>query len=93
MAVLRQVTFHFPHDTQIRYLERVPSRGEHVRALDGELFVVLETQPNGPGEVATCVTPAEYARATRSGARSVNRLARGIRAGSDSNGRARVRRG
>jgi hypothetical protein len=65
MAVLRRVTFQFPGDTQIRYVERPPRRGEHVRGLDGMLYVVLHAGPTDSGDIAVCVTPTEYARATR----------------------------
>jgi hypothetical protein len=62
---LRQVTFHFPTDTQIRYLERRPRLGERVRGLDGEVFVVIDARTNGSGDVVTCVTPLDYDAASR----------------------------
>jgi hypothetical protein len=65
MAALRQVTFHFPTDTQIRYVERRPRRGERIRGLDGDVYIVARTEPGCPGEVARCVTPLEYAREVR----------------------------
>lgn len=74
--MLRQVTFHFPHDTQIRYVERGPRRGERVRGLDGELYVVLNVEPNGAGDVAMCVTSLEYGRAMRGAGRTIAGRAR-----------------
>jgi hypothetical protein len=65
VAVLRQIAFHFPKDTQIRYVDRPPHRGQRVRGLDGELYVVLHAGPTESGDVAVCVTPIEYARALR----------------------------
>lgn len=65
VGVLRQITFHFPRDTQIRYVDRPPRRGQRVRGLDGELYVVLDAGPTESGDVAVCVTPIEYARALR----------------------------
>ena len=61
-AMLRQVTFHFPADTQIRYLERPARQGDIVRGLDGQRFVVLEATEEDGSDVATCVTPIVYAR-------------------------------
>ena len=47
----------FPTDEQVRYLERVPQRGEVIRGLADEAFVVLRVEPDGGGFVVTCVPP------------------------------------
>jgi hypothetical protein len=74
MAALRQVTFRFPTDTAIRYLDRPPRRGDRVRGVDGELFVVLYAEPTSSGDVAICVTPLEYDRAADLRARAIRAI-------------------
>jgi hypothetical protein len=74
MAALRKVTFRFPTDTQIRYVDRPPRRGDRVDGLDGELYVVLYAESTGSGDLAICVTPLEYHRATELRARAIHVL-------------------
>jgi hypothetical protein len=74
MAALRKVSFRFSTDTQIRYVERSPRRGDRIEGLDGELYVVLHSDQTGSGDVAICVTPLEYHRATELRARAIHAL-------------------
>jgi hypothetical protein len=74
MAALRKVSFRFPTDTQIRYVDRLPRRGDRVRGLDGELFVVLLSESTSSGDVVICATPLEYRRATELRARAIHVL-------------------
>jgi hypothetical protein len=59
--MLMQVTFHFPTDTEIRYLEQRPSRGDRVRGRCGELFVVANVDREGDTYLARCVRPVACA--------------------------------
>ena len=74
MQALRKVSFRFPTDTQIRYVDRPPRRGDRVDGLDGEFYIVLYSDQTGSGDVAICVTPLEYRRATELRARAIHRL-------------------
>ena len=74
MAALRKVSFRFPTDTQIRYVDRPPRRGDRVDGLDGEFYVVRYSDRTGSGDVAICVTPVEYRRATELRARAIHVL-------------------
>jgi hypothetical protein len=74
MAVLRKVSFRFPTDTQIRYVDRAPRRGDRVDGLDGELYIVVYSDQTATGDVAICVTPVEYRRATELRARAIHAL-------------------
>jgi len=71
---LRKITFRFPTDSQIRYVDRPPCRGDRVRGLDGEVFIVLHSEPTGYGDLAICVTPLEYHLATELRARAIHAL-------------------
>jgi hypothetical protein len=74
MAALRKVTFRFQTDTLIRYVDRHPRRGDRVDGLDGELYVVLYSESTGSGDLAICVTPSEYRRASELRARAIHAL-------------------
>jgi hypothetical protein len=74
MPALRKVTFRFPTDTQIHYVDRPPCRGDRVRGLDGEVFFVLYAERTSSGDLAICVTPLEYHRATELRARAIHAL-------------------
>jgi hypothetical protein len=60
-----RVTFRFPGDSLIRYVDRVPVRGDRVRDVHGNGFVVATSEPDGAGgAIARCMTPVGYARET-----------------------------
>lgn len=69
------MTYRFPTDSEIRYPERPPRRGDRVRGRRGELFVVLQVEREGEAYVARCVTPADYARDLRRLSRRVSSVA------------------
>ena len=73
-----RVAFQFPADTEVRYLERVPRRGDRVRGRGGELFVVSRVESED-GQLAACVTLTEYARDARLLSRKMRDLARDMR--------------
>ena len=77
--MLTQVTFHFPTDTEIRYLEQRPCRGDRVRGRCGELFVVAQVDREGDTYLARCVTPVEYASDARRLSRTLRTLAHEMR--------------
>jgi hypothetical protein len=59
--MLMQVTFQFPTDTDIRYLEQPPRRGDRVRGRRGERFVVAHVNREGDVYLARCVTSVDFA--------------------------------
>jgi hypothetical protein len=59
--MLHRVTLEFPTDAQVRYLERLPEKGEHIRGLAGEEFVVSHVEPDGAGFVVFCALTDERA--------------------------------
>lgn len=73
--MLSQVTYRFPTDTEIRYLERPPGRGDRVRGRRGEFFIVLDVEREGDAYVVRCVTPSEYARDLRRVSRRLSSIA------------------
>ena len=73
-----RVTFQFPTDTEVRYLERVPRRGERVRGRGGELFVVSRVESED-GHLAACLTLVEYTRDARRLSRKMRDLAHELR--------------
>jgi hypothetical protein len=74
MAALRKVTFRFPTDTEILYVDRPPRRGDRVRSVDGEVFIVMYSEPTSSGDLAICVTPVEYHLASELRARAIHAL-------------------
>jgi hypothetical protein len=71
-----RVTFRFPHDSIVRYVERRPRRGERVSGLRGEIFVISSTERDGAGgHIVTCVTPIQYAEEARNIAHGARALA------------------
>jgi hypothetical protein len=71
-AMSTRVTFRFPGDSLIRYVDRVPVRGDRVRDVHGRRFVVATSEPDDAGgSIARCVTPVGYTRETRMPQRSV----------------------
>jgi hypothetical protein len=58
---LKRVLLDFPTDAQIRYLERVPARGQSVSGLRGDKYVVSHVEREGAGYHVLCV----HARASR----------------------------
>ena len=73
-----RVTFQFPTDTEVRYLDRVPRRGEPVRGRGGELFVVSRVESED-GHLAACLTPVDYAHDARRLSRRMRDLAHELR--------------
>jgi hypothetical protein len=81
-----RVTFRFPSDFEVRYLERLPRRGERIRAGGGEWFYVSRVESQGEGEVVITANLIEYAhdvtesaRATRERAQLLHETVAGVR--------------
>lgn len=75
-----RVTFHFPTDTDVRYLDSLPTRGDIAHGLGHRRFVVSQvTNDPADGHIATCVTPLAYARDARTLARASRVLAMDMR--------------
>jgi hypothetical protein len=55
VSVLTQVTFRFDTATDIRYLARPPRQGDHVRTVDGRLWVVTDVAKDEGGFLVICV--------------------------------------
>lgn len=53
-VTLKHVRLQFPTDSQVRYVERVPERGERVFGLAGEEYVVADVTREGEGFVVVC---------------------------------------
>jgi hypothetical protein len=73
-----QVTFQFPTDSEIRYLEQRPRPGDRVRGRRGELFVVARVERDGAGYLASCVTPSDLASDLAGDGRRVSRRLRTV---------------
>jgi hypothetical protein len=55
MAASKRVTLQFPGNSEIRYLERLPSRGERVRDSSGRWWIVSDVDNDTVGgHVVTC---------------------------------------
>lgn len=74
-----RVTFQFPSDMEVRYLERRPRRGDPIRGRRHELFFISRIETDDVGCLAVCVTPVEYARDTKGLSRKARALARELR--------------
>jgi hypothetical protein len=76
---LVRIAFHFPNDSEIRYLEFVPTRGQQVFGLHGEPFVVSQVEEEGDGYLVSCLTMPQYAHEVRRKAMALRHAA--LRAG------------
>lgn len=63
MAV--RVAFRFPADSEVRYLTKVPRRGERAVGQGREFLVVSRVERDGDGWLIGCVSPVIYARDAR----------------------------
>jgi hypothetical protein len=62
---LKRLLLHFPTDSQIRYLEDVPERGDRVSGLRGEPYVVTDVTRDGAGFVVVCTRAVEVRETPR----------------------------
>jgi hypothetical protein len=59
MDLLKRVTLQFPERSEIRYLKRLPGRGERVKDSSGRSWVVADVDNDtAGGHVVTCVQRA-----------------------------------
>jgi hypothetical protein len=63
MAV--RVAFRFPADSEVRYLTKVPRRGERAEGQGREFLVVSRVERDGDGWLIACISPVTYARDAR----------------------------
>jgi hypothetical protein len=79
-SLLKRVEYRFPTETQIRYVERLPGRGDQVDSTPGTKFVVSRAEPDELGEwVVTCVASRDFRQESQRLARSMQGLARELR--------------
>jgi hypothetical protein len=53
------VTFLYPTDIEVRYIETLPEVGSHVTSSVGDAFVVEDVRPDGGGWVVVAVREGE----------------------------------
>jgi hypothetical protein len=56
---LKRVLLQFPTDAQVRYVERLPARGQRMSGLRAEDYVVSQLERDGDGYHVICVHPHE----------------------------------
>ena len=81
MVERRQVTYRFPGNAEVRYVDAAPPRGAAVTRAGERHWVVTSPERDAAGrEVVHCAPLAEYMRQLRHDARKMRRNAAELRA-------------